>query len=551
MRKLLLAGATASVLASCAEPALAAGLDTLPVVTPAPTDKVCGYATAAGHAAQCYTAPSIGATAVPGGSTNQFQYNCANAFCGSPTLIFDAVGSGGPVFLTNNQVQFRNGSTAWLSAVNNGAGGGTVTLTGASTLGWPSAGFAFDSGGLLDLGNGSASDHSASLNLSTMNAFTSVEVGPHSGFPYDNFTSTTASIYTDMRLVGGFVTNTAPSGQSNISQGAANSGQGLNFFGSSNGGQLNCDLLSSYCMARDVDFWAEDGFEVFGIESGASDHHGLELGMSRNPNSMQQVSQLLPLDRINAPGGVLHYNVTSGGVGYTSSPTATVSGTGCTEAPDVHPDVFIVSGAVVGVSRHYNPGYGCSTVAVSFSGGGGTGASATATLTSGATDASVGPDVLVLHGSGSTGDFAWAGFGQADLGYGRIRFGVTNDSGHAWDATVALQATLAVSAPIEWDTPLGSPGAGFSKDFRINDTGHLMSIENAAGSAQAGVKVGFVRMSPTTVSGLATADPTPVDGDTAYVTDAAAPTFNSTLSGGGSVHTNVHYDASASTWKAG
>jgi hypothetical protein len=212
---------------------------------------------------------------------------------------------------------------------------------------------------------------------------------------------------------------------------------------------------------------------------------------------------------------------------------------------------LITGGAVVGISRQYNPGYGCASVSVAITGGGGSGATATATLTSGATDASVGPDVLVLHGSGSTSDFAWAGFGQADLGYARVRFGVTDDSGHAWDATLTKQSTLAVSAPIEWDTPLGSPGAGFTKDFRINDASHMMSVETAAGNAAAGVKVAFVRLIPTNVSGLSTADPTPSDGDTAYVTDANSPTFNGALTGGGIVHTNVHYDGSAAAWRAG
>lgn len=62
---------------------------------------------------------------------------------------------------------------------------------------------------------------------------------------------------------------------------------------------------------------------------------------------------------------------------------------------------------------------------------------------------------------------------------------------------------------------------------------------------------GPLRMTPTTVAGLATFDPTPSDGDMAYVTDATSPTFNGALTGGSTVHTRVHYDGSSSSWRAG
>jgi len=61
----------------------------------------------------------------------------------------------------------------------------------------------------------------------------------------------------------------------------------------------------------------------------------------------------------------------------------------------------------------------------------------------------------------------------------------------------------------------------------------------------------FLNISPSTVLALATNDPTPSDGDRAYVTDATACTFQSAVTGSGSVHCPVYYDGSSSSWKAG
>jgi hypothetical protein len=61
----------------------------------------------------------------------------------------------------------------------------------------------------------------------------------------------------------------------------------------------------------------------------------------------------------------------------------------------------------------------------------------------------------------------------------------------------------------------------------------------------------FLNIAPTTVAGLAAADPVPSDGDRAYVTNAAGCTFGSLVSGGGSVRCPVYYDGSSTSWKAG
>jgi hypothetical protein len=43
----------------------------------------------------------------------------------------------------------------------------------------------------------------------------------------------------------------------------------------------------------------------------------------------------------------------------------------------------------------------------------------------------------------------------------------------------------------------------------------------------------------------------PVDGQRAFITNAAALTFGSAVAGGGSLHGPVYYDGSSSSWKAG
>lgn len=63
----------------------------------------------------------------------------------------------------------------------------------------------------------------------------------------------------------------------------------------------------------------------------------------------------------------------------------------------------------------------------------------------------------------------------------------------------------------------------------------------------------YVSFTPTTVTGLATADPSPADGDSAYVTDATIGScvLNTAIVGASTVHCRVHYDSSSSSWKAG
>ena len=262
---------------------------------------------------------------------------------------------------------------------------------------------------------------------------------------------------------------------------------------------------------------------------------------------MQHIAQELILDWMVAPGSIEHFNVTNGGSGYTHA-TATLTGTGCSVVPDsgTNINVVIVAGAVYGLSDTGDIGKGCASVTVAISGDG-TGAAATTTLTSADTDNSVGP-TLMWHQIPRGGVDAFLGFGQADLSFNRIRFGAAGDSGSPYDKGAADQPTLVTAGPIEFQSATGTT---FVAGERIHDASGLLSVENAAGGSAAPIKVSFARVVPTTVLGLATADASPSDGDSANVTDAVTCTFMSAVTGGGSTHCPVHYDGSSSSWKAG
>jgi hypothetical protein len=144
------------------------------------------------------------------------------------------------------------------------------------------------------------------------------------------------------------------------------------------------------------------------------------------------------------------------------------------------------------------------------------------------------------------------GFGQADLGLNRVRFGSVIDSGHPWATGSGFpQPTMVFSGPLEWDTPKAGVEGGFTNDFSIRDVSGVMNITKWDGSTGAPVKAAFYRTTPVTVAGLATADAAPLDGDSAYVTDAASCAFLGAVTGGGSTHCPVHYDSSSSSWKGG
>lgn len=88
--------------------------------------------------------------------------------------------------------------------------------------------------------------------------------------------------------------------------------------------------------------------------------------------------------------------------------------------------------------------------------------------------------------------------------------------------------------------------------YNLTGDGSYTTRIGTVGQTQLTDLVGnIIRVAPTTVSGLATVDASPADGDRGYVTDATACTFGVAVVGSGSVHCPVHYDSSSTNWKAG
>lgn len=85
--------------------------------------------------------------------------------------------------------------------------------------------------------------------------------------------------------------------------------------------------------------------------------------------------------------------------------------------------------------------------------------------------------------------------------------------------------------------------------------GQTINLGNGAAVGHNGINVAggvqgaFVRTYATTYAGLTTADPSPVRGDRAYITDSTSCSFNSSVSGGGSTSCPVVYNGV--TWVAG
>ena len=135
---------------------------------------------------------------------------------------------------------------------------------------------------------------------------------------------------------------------------------------------------------------------------------------------------------------------------------------------------------------------GCSAVTVSISGGGGTGATATTTLTSGETNASVGPTMIweQLYNGGIA---SMLGLGQCDLTAARICFGRLGNSGQAWETTPSAQPTFVIPGHIEFDTANGGGHNGFTGGEGSDAGGSVLQLQNAALTANAGLQVGFER----------------------------------------------------------
>jgi hypothetical protein len=500
------------------------------------------------------------------------------AGCGTPALTW--TGASGsltfPAGFTNDALSTvfkdQSGANTILIVSYSGAVPHVVVPSGG-VYDVGSVGLSYEGAGtVLDIGNGTNGDKSATVNAAILTPTSAVNLPLNSAVnPADQVISTAkASFGVPLELAQSASPSfQQPANQATLQLGgvpSASSGGNMGLTLLSRYQAQYCDQYSSYCMGRQMDFVSNDGFPVFGIESGAEDNHSLEIGQVRDADDPLHMSQLLILDHILPAGAVEHWNVTPGS-GYTA-PMATISGSGCTLNPSSTGTVITAGTApnktVVGL-LNVVPGVGCASVSATISDSTGAGATATAVLTSPANALKATPTLLWHNANPGSGAAAFYGIGQCDensgagIGPNCLVLGAADNSGFPYDYNSAHQPNLKLPGHVIYATPNGA--SGFVGGERLGDGGaHVLQVQacttasadcDGGGFTGAGVQTGFYRMTPTTVAGLATLDPTPADGDSAFVTDATAPTFNGALTGGGTVHTRVHYDGSASAWKAG
>lgn len=425
-------------------------------------------------------------------------------------------------------------------------GSSNATLCGDSNtaLGW-------------DLGNSNTCNALGIINFATANVGTVINWPQVAGISATaQRINATAAGFGVPVIITGQISNTFTQPASNqsilqvggVPAAASNGALGLSLMGSAvAGNSIYCDQYSYYCMGRQFDFVNNgDGFPIWGVESGITDNHALEIGYVRAVDTMLHVSQFLGgLDSVVPQGAVEHFNVVSGGVNF-SAPTATLTPVGCTQNPSsplVRMSGTAPNGVVVGVQSNFG-GYGCTSVGVTINDSTGTGAVVTTTLTGATTNATAGPTTIVGH-AWATQEPAFWGFGQADISPApRLRLGESDNAGHSWETSLTLQPAFILSGQLEFDTAGGAGHLGFTGGETLSDAGsnvlQILACTGGAGntcsstSTNSGAKMGFLRLPTVIVSALATLDPSPAAGDRATVSDATSCTFLGSITGGGS-----------------
>lgn len=274
--------------------------------------------------------------------------------------------------------------------------------------------------------------------------------------------------------------------------------------------------------------------------------------------AMSQGSQIVFTDNVVPANSVIGVTVTAAGTGYTSVPTITFSG-GCT----AHFLAFINASGGLGRVEPYTSGSGTcpAGTTATVTGGGGTGATVSLTLNS-TSPGQPGPDAVWTMSTGNNLGFGFAA-NSSSLADNVVRFGSVSNFAQPWDNYGPDQDDFGLIAGIQFGQGTGtnvSPESGGATYYeRLVGQANVLDLAGPAngggtlGTHNVGLQTAFVRFIPVTVAGLATADPTPADGDSAYVTDATScSTLNGSLTGGGSTHCRVHYDGSGTpAWKIG
>lgn len=480
----------------------------------------------------------------------------------------------------NGNFNFKDatGATTWATGVYS-SGFGKLTFPTGSVLKFQSAGFSADpaAGGNpnVDLGNGTAGDVTGRLNLGALSATTEIDPPSVVGLQVDLINTTTFRIGQPLTLVGGNRFATPATATSQIGEDSTSPGGGLFLLGKAAGvGQGPQSIYSPYSNSCAIGMVVASAWTSICMEQGGVGTHGeaVEIGSNAMAQSMSQTTMLWLGDQIVPAGSIQHYTVTAGGSGYTTGTvSASLSGGGCTTYPTLI--VTVLSGAVTAIGTvNGNLGAGCTsppTVTISDSGAG-TGATATSTIVTGTSDANLGPLLLFRGALGSDGGISVSmGLGPASIARPLnpdLRYAATFGGwGHSFSGTAnGTQPYLRMPGGVLFERPNGGNDNGtFVIGEAIQDCNNptigtpaagmlcVTTDETTSGSlaALAPIKVSFERQAAVTLSALGTADPSPQAGDRAFITDATACTFGSTVTGSGATKCPVYYDGAA--WKAG
>ena len=288
-------------------------------------------------------------------------------------------------------------------------------------------------------------------------------------------------------------------------------GYGLSLRASSGVAGLGAYIYSPYATNFELSLIANlTGEPVVNLKNGNFDNE-LEVGASTAGGDMTQVAGIVLNDRMVPSGSIQHYTITNGGSGYGSAPSVSLSGGGCSSFPGLFANVS--GGKVVSISTT-GVGAGCTSApSVAFSGGGGSGAAATAVIVTGQTDAGIGPHLFPpMERQPVRQPLRGLRLGQALWQRPPVR-----RSGQLGPCLGRQPLDPAVPARSRRhsvrDRGRQLRDSVFTAGERIHDVSGVLSVETPTGSAQAPIDVSFVRIAPTTLAGLSTADPSPADGD--------------------------------------
>ena len=392
-------------------------------------------------------------------------------------------------FPGSGRIDVKTGSTELMQFLNN-SGAGAINVNTGGVIGFgstatPSAGFSWIGAGELALGNGAPGDETGKLDLKN------IAISNQVNLPDGGTLKTAADTFggylqfTDLEATD--PTAALPGGVEGIITSGWAFNAGLAFKGTSAGGSGPAYYLQGATdfLGWDLQFFNEDGYQVFGIEHGAEDNHSLELGGLRVCTVMYTgcgPSQILFTDSI-ANGSVTGLGSLVGGSGYVNGTYQDVPMTGSATGELLRLDITVSGGVVTSAALHSSPRPGFwyhagDVLTTSNTNLGGTGAGFAITTTSVSSGAAAGPVIMMQ----SPIDFV--GFGQASAGAdaatseNAIRFGGSGNSGFPWDTNPAAQPSLTMGGALILGVGLHRRGAA-ARHQRRRDQRHATEQRHA------------------------------------------------------------------------